>query len=118
MNRGKQIGLLAGLGVGATLLLTDAGASKRKRARAAMEKTPRTNHLLAARVAAELDHSVAHGRGIQVFASNDRITLRGVALRDELDDVMSAICSVEGVRSVRNNLELRESAGNVLALQS
>lgn len=116
-NRGKQIGLVAGLGVGATLLLSDAGAGARKRARARVEKKPRTNHMLAARVCAELDHRVEHGRGIQVFADNNRVTLRGVALRDELDDVIEAVQKVKGVREINNKLELRESPGKVLALQ-
>lgn len=118
MNRGKQIGLLAGLGIGATLLMRDSGAGKLERARVRPEKSPRSNHQLAARVAAELDHHVAHRKGIQVFAADDRITLRGVALRDELADVMAAIHSVEGIRGVRNNLELCDAPGRVLALQS
>jgi osmotically-inducible protein OsmY len=117
-NRTKQIGLVAGLGVGATLLLRDAGTGARKRAKARLERKPRTNHQLAARVAAELDHRVEHGRGIEVFADNNRVTLRGVALRDELDDVISAVQRVKGVRAITNKLDLRESPGNVLALQA
>ncbi len=118
INRGKQIGPLAGLGIGATLLMRDSGARKRERTRERLERKPRSNHQLAARVAAELDHHVAHGKGIQVFAADDRITLRGVAMRNELADVMAAIHSVEGIRGVRNNLELCDSPGRVLALQS
>lgn len=79
---------------------------------------PRTNHLLAARVAAELDHSVEHGHGIQVFAANDWITLRGVALRNELDRVMKAVQNVKGVKGLTNELELRTTPGNVFALQN
>ena len=113
----KQI-LVAGLGVGATLLLTDAGAGARKRARAQVETKPRTNHQLAARVCAELDHGVEHGKGIQVFAENSQVTLRGVALRDELDDVIAAVQRVRGVKGIANNLELCDAPGKVLALQS
>ena len=112
-NRGKQI-LIAGLGVGATLLLTESGSKKRT----TRERKPRSNHELAARVAAELDHGVAHGRGIQVFADNNRVTLRGIALRDELDDVIHAVQRVRGVRALNNKLELRESPGKVVALQT
>jgi Putative phospholipid-binding domain. len=79
---------------------------------------PRTNHLLAARVAAELDHSVAHPRGIQVFAANDWITLRGVGLRDELGEVIKAVKSVKGVKGLTNDLDLRTSPGKVFALNS
>jgi osmotically-inducible protein OsmY len=69
-------------------------------------------------VCAELDENVEHGKGIQVFANNNRVTLRGVALRDELDDVMKSVRKVKGVRGVNNKLELRESPGKVFALQS
>ena len=117
-NRGTQIGLIAGLGIGATLLLTDAGSDARERALERVERTPRTNHELAARVAAELAHRVEHGRGIQVFANKNRVTLRGFALRDEINDVLAAVQRVKGVRAVTNKLELRDSPGNVLALQS
>ncbi|MGH9424051.1 MAG: BON domain-containing protein [Thermoanaerobaculia bacterium] len=78
----------------------------------------RTDHLLAARVAAELDNSVAHGRGIQVFAANDWITLRGIALRDELSDVMKTVRNVKGVKGLTNMLEVRTAPGKVFALQS
>ena len=79
---------------------------------------PRTNQILAARVATELDHAVAHGRGIQVFAANDWITLRGVALRAELGEVMKAVQNVKGVKVLTNQLELRNSLGKVFASQS
>jgi hypothetical protein len=79
---------------------------------------PRTNHLLAARVATELDHAVAHSRGIQVFAADDWITLRGVALRDEIGDVMKAVQNVKGVKGLVNQLELRTSLRKAFANQS
>ena len=79
---------------------------------------PRTDHLLAARVAAELDHSVAHGRGIEVLAANDWITLCGVALSDEVSDVIRTVRNVKGVKGVTNNLEIRSAPGKVFALQS
>jgi hypothetical protein len=78
---------------------------------------PRTNHLLAARVAAELEQSVEHARGIQVFAAKDWITLRGIALRDELGEVIKAVKSVKGVKGLTNDLDLRTTPGNVFALQ-
>jgi osmotically-inducible protein OsmY len=77
-----------------------------------------TNHLLAARVCAELDHRVEHGKAIQVFADDYKITLRGIVLRDELDDVIAAVKRVKGIRSLINKLELKDSPGKVLALQS
>jgi osmotically-inducible protein OsmY len=69
-------------------------------------------------VCAELDQEVEHGKGIQVFADKNRVTLRGFALRDELDDVIKAVQRVKGVRAINNKLELRESPGNVFDLQA
>ena len=113
-NRAKQLGIIAGLGVGATLLLKDTTPKRSARS----ERRPRTNHELAARVAAELDQGVEHGRGIQVFADQNKVTLRGIALRNELEDVIAAVQRVRGVRALTNKLELRDSPGNVLALQT
>ena len=79
---------------------------------------PRTDHLLAARVAAELDNSVAHSRGIEVLVANDWITLRGVALRDELSEVIRTVREVKGVKGLTNDLEIRSAPGKVFALQS
>ena len=118
----KQAGLIAGLGTGAgagaaLMLFTNAGRAARKRVRKGPETAPGTNHQLAARVCVELDHDVEHAKGIQVFADDDRVTLRGVALRDELPDVLAATCNVNGVNVVTNLLDVRDSPGKVLALQ-
>lgn len=118
INQGKRLGLLAGLGVGASLLLTDAGRDARKRVQSLLAHIPETNHTLAARVCAELDEKVEHGKGIQVFADDNHVTLRGQALRDELDAVLDAVHSISRVRGVDNRLDVRDSPGNVLALQS
>ena len=118
MSRGKQLGLLAGLGAGASFLLTDAGRQAREHVRSKLEDIPDTNHALAARVCAELDEKVEHGRGIQVFADGDTVTLRGHALSDELGDVLDAVKSVKSVRDVDNRLEVRDCPGNVISLQS
>jgi hypothetical protein len=79
---------------------------------------PRTNHILAARVCAELDEKIEFGKAIQVFAQDDHVMLRGIALRDELETIMSTTCGVRGVSIVSNQLETRDSPGNVIALQS
>ncbi|MEO8193814.1 MAG: BON domain-containing protein [Gemmatimonadales bacterium] len=86
--------------------------------RRSRETGPDSNHTLAARICAELDHAVEHAKGIQVFADDSNITLRGDALRDELDEVLNAIRRVRGVRRVTNHLEVSDSPGKVLALQS
>jgi len=115
IKNGKQAGLIAGLGIGTTigLLLEPMRASRKQDA---LMKKP-TNHMLAARVAAEVEQDVDHGKGIQVFADRNRITLRGFALREELSDVLRAASRVSGVQAVMNQLEVRDSPGKVLALQ-
>jgi osmotically-inducible protein OsmY len=116
-NRGKQLGLLAGIGVGASLFLTERRVS-RKRDQEVLDVLPDTNHALAALVCAELDQKVEHGKGIQVFADRKRVTLRGHALADELDDVLKTVLGIDHVQGVSNQLEVRDSPGNVLALQA
>jgi hypothetical protein len=114
----KQASLIAGIGAGAAMMLfTDAGRAARRRVRIGPEKAPRTNHQLAARVCVELDHQIEHAKGIQVFADKDRITLRGIALREELDDVLNATQSVNGVNTITNQLEVLDRPGKMLALQ-
>ena len=115
----KQASLIAGLGAGAAVMLfTDAGRAARKRVQSKLpEKAPETNHQLAARVCVELDHRVDHPKGIQVFADDDQVTLRGVALRDELDDVLAITGETPGVAIVSNQLEVRDEPGKVIALQ-
>jgi len=114
--RGKHMNLIAGLGVGYALSrLLDPSRDARKQTGS---ETPKTNHLLAARVCVELDQNVEHAKAIQVFAHNNNVTLRGIALRDELNDVLSTTRSVSGVRAVRSELDLRDSVGKVLSLQS
>jgi hypothetical protein len=116
INNGK-VGMLAGLGM-ASLFLTDAGREVRKRARTLLARVPDTNHALAARVCAELDSKVEHGKGIQVFADDNCVILRGQALTDELPAVLETVRSIGRVREVENRLELLDSPGNVLALQT
>lgn len=114
----KQAGLIAGVGAGAAvMLLTDTGRAARKRVTRGPERAPKTNQQLAARVCVELDQNVEHSKGIQVFAEDQNVTLRGVALRNELPDVLAATCNVKGVDFVTNMLDVRDSPGKVLALQ-
>ncbi len=114
MSRGKM-SLIAGFGVGATLgMLMDSG----RKARPARTRRPFTNHQLAARICAELDQEVEHARGIQVFADDSQVTLRGIALSDEIDEVLSTVRSIDGVRAVHSEIEVRDTPGMVAALQS
>lgn len=81
------------------------------------DDTVKTNHQLAARVAIELDEAVEHPKGVQVFADDGEVILRGVALRDEIDELIDTAEHVAGVAEVTNQLDVVESPGNVEPLQ-
>lgn len=80
----------------------------------------RTNEMLAARVCVEIDENVVHTGEIQVFADAkaDHVTLRGIALADEVKDVLISASAVPGVNVVSNELEILDTPGKVRALQS
>jgi osmotically-inducible protein OsmY len=52
-----------------------------------------------------------------VTAENGRVILRGAVLRDELDDVLTAVRGVRGVRDVENQLDVRDAAASEPSLQ-
>jgi len=109
----KQV--IAGVAAGAALgLLTDAARARGKRP----SKQAKTNHQLAARVAVDLEEAVDHPKGIQVFADNGEVILRGVALSDEIDELIDTAEHVAGVAEVTNQLNVVESPGNVEELQA
>jgi osmotically-inducible protein OsmY len=82
------------------------GAALETRARIS-EDAP-GNEQLESRIRAELGHHVDHARSIEVIADDGRVILRGQALRDELDDVLDTVESVNGVKSVESELEVRD----------
>jgi osmotically-inducible protein OsmY len=77
-----------------------------------------TNHQLAERVRAELGHQVEHAKAIEVVADDGYVTLRGDVLREELNDVFDTVRSVRGVRDVRSEMEVRNTPGDIPALQN
>ena len=86
--------------------------------RSTNDETVKANHQLAARVAIELDAAVDHPKGIQVFADGGEVILRGVALADELDEMIDTAEHVAGVAEVTNQIDVVESPGNVEPLQA
>lgn len=73
--------------------------------------------VLVARVKAELGRHPVHHRAIEIRAEQGRVTLRGPALADEVDELVSATESVRGVAEVDNQLEVHEQAEGISALQ-
>ncbi|HYN79958.1 MAG TPA: BON domain-containing protein [Gemmatimonadaceae bacterium] len=80
--------------------------------------SPPTDQQLAERVRAELGHKVEHAKAIEVFAEDGHVTLRGDVLREELDDVLSAVRGVHGVAKVRSEMSVRATPGDIPSLQS
>ena len=152
-DRGKQLSLLMGIGIGATLMFfldpnrgarrralvrdksvkashrlaesfsghaEDAGNRVKGRAaeaRASISGTQPTNHQLTSHVRSELGHRVEHAKAIKVHSDDGRVTLSGFVLRNELDDVLDTVRSVRGVRDVVSQLQVRETPGDIPALQ-
>jgi hypothetical protein len=77
-----------------------------------------TNHQLEERVRAELGHNVEHPKSIEVIADDGYVTLRGNVLRDELEDVLSTVRDVPGVRKVHSEMQIRSDPGDIPSLQS
>jgi hypothetical protein len=68
-----------------------------------------TDDVLVARVRAALGRSSSHPHAIEVIAKGDGcVELKGPVLADELDEVLSHVSSVRGVRAVDDDLEVHE----------
>ena len=109
--------MIAGLGVGATLLLTDAGSE----ARSARSIESKENH-------APIMSSPREWQPSWIIVSSTDAGYRSLRTTAGLhsaellsatrsSDVIAAVQRVKGVRALTNKLELRDSPGKVLALQ-
>ncbi|HET7696646.1 MAG TPA: hypothetical protein VFK57_13110 [Vicinamibacterales bacterium] len=72
---------------------------------------------LVERVRARLGHVCSHPRAIDVEVAQGNVTLRGPILAREMDDLLTAVSGVRGVRSVTSALEPHDSAEGIPALQ-
>ena len=84
----------------------------------AKSASPPTDDQLEERVRAELGHKVEHAKSIEVIVDEGFVTLRGNVLRDELEDVLSAVRDVPGVRKVHSEMQIRSDPGDIPSLQS
>lgn len=83
----------------------------------AKSSPPPQNHQLEERVRAELGHKVEHPKSIEVIVDAGFVTLRGNVLRDELEDVLSTVRDVPGVRKVHSEMQIRSDPGDIPSLQ-
>jgi osmotically-inducible protein OsmY len=76
-----------------------------------------TDDVLADRVRSKLGRYPLHIGGFDITANNGVVTLRGQILANELPKVLRATRYVRGVKSINNQFEVHEEAGNIPSVQ-
>jgi osmotically-inducible protein OsmY len=76
-----------------------------------------TDNVLIDRVRAKLGHYSGHSGAIDVTAQSGTVILSGRVLAKEVPDVLRAVRSVRGVKSVENQLVMHPEPGSVPSLQ-
>ncbi len=76
-----------------------------------------SEEVLEARVRSQLGRAVSHPGAIEVRVEDGRVILSGPVLAGEVDDLLSTVRKVRGVRSVESGLEVHAEPGDVPALQ-
>jgi uncharacterized membrane protein/uncharacterized protein YjbJ (UPF0337 family) len=76
-----------------------------------------SDHVVVERVRSAMGRVVSHPSSIEVTSRGGRVTLYGPVLAYEVDDLLSAVSSVRGVRAVIDRLEVHKEPGDVPGLQ-
>jgi uncharacterized membrane protein len=69
------------------------------------------------RVRAALGREVSHPHAIEVHVNDGKVTLGGPILAHEVDNLVSCVKGVRGVKGVENNLSVFDDPGNIPSLQ-
>jgi hypothetical protein len=85
--------------------------------RAALFEGTVDDSVLVDRVRSKLGFVVRHPSSIEVDATDGVVTLSGPVLSDEVQQVITGVASVRGVRDVENRLDVHETSDNVPGLQ-
>lgn len=104
MKRLLSVAVLAGAGYLAWRYYQEQARAPQRRAPA-----PPNDELLTRRVLVSLRHAAVMPEGFQVRVLDGTVVLSGAVGAAERDRVLRAVLAVPGIRSVRNELELRES---------
>jgi len=80
-------------------------------------KNSATDEVLVERVRSKMGRYVSHPASIEVAASGGHVTLSGLILAHEVDELLQAVNSVKGVREVENRLEVHKTPENISGLQ-
>jgi osmotically-inducible protein OsmY len=76
-----------------------------------------TDEVLGNRVRSQIGRHVSHPRAIEVAAHDGVVTLRGPILANEVDELLTAVLTVRGVRDVDDQLDVHKTAKGISALQ-
>lgn len=87
------------------------------RGRSVLRRGAVPDDVVVERVRARLGRACSHPSAIDVRCEAGTVFLSGPILRDEVDDVLSAVSRVRGVDEVQDRLEVHDTAENVPALQ-
>ncbi|MBX6314450.1 MAG: SRPBCC family protein [Isosphaeraceae bacterium] len=96
--------------------------SNRARGLVAVVKAPfagdsASDQVIVERVRSTMGRVVSHPSSIEVTSHEGRVTLYGPILAHEVDNLLTAVSSVRGVREVINRLEVHKEPGDVPGLQ-
>jgi uncharacterized membrane protein len=75
------------------------------------------DEVLVERVRAALGREVSHPHPIEVHADEGTVTLSGAILAHEVDNLISCVKHVRGVKDVENRLSVFDEPGNIPSLQ-
>ena len=76
-----------------------------------------SDQIVEERVRAALGRCVSHSGAIQVKCERGAVDLSGMILASEVDECLSHVMNVAGVKSVANNLEIHANGEHISALQ-
>jgi hypothetical protein len=86
-------------------------------ARHRLSNEPVANEILVARVRSEMGRFVSHPKVIEVIANDGQVVLSGSILANELQPLLGAIKSLQGVHNVENRLRVYEYASDLPELR-
>jgi uncharacterized membrane protein len=75
------------------------------------------DQVIEARVRSKMGRVVSHPHAVHVSSQDGKVILDGVILADEVSSLLACVEKVRGVKSVKNNLQVRNLPGNVPGLQ-
>lgn len=86
-------------------------------ARSLVRRDQPADEVLCERVRAKLGRYVSHPSSIHVSADQGRVTLDGLILAEEVDDLLAAVYGIKGVVGIDNRLQAHAERGNISGLQ-